>query len=191
MFGDIVRCTGTTDMVIEADREQSNSVALILRGFDVPCFVLYSREGALQFVIPFEALAASGVLKSPLSDLPDLAEAIDRHLRRTLRSQNGIYVLLHEGLRIVPYSLADDGERVNVPVRPEVVSSSSLSRELYSGGSGIPARQDRQDACSTSYEALLSDEARALAIGTIERTESFIPPDAGEKAARFLREVIL
>ena len=151
--GDMTAC----DMVVQVDQDLSKSVVLLFRGFDVPSFVLYNGGASLRIVIPFEVLEAGIGLRSSLSRLPDLAEAFDRHLRRMLKSPNGIHISLYEGSVPTPYSLADDGERVNLPVRLEDVSR------------------------------LSPDMAHANAIGTIERLESFMPPDAGEKAAQFFK----
>ncbi len=143
------------DMVIRVDSDLSKAVALLLRGFDMPCFALYSGGEFLQIVIPSE------VLGQGIPQLGSLAEAFDRHLKRTLRTQNGIHVSLYEGLRPVPYSLAEDGKRVNLPLRLEDVSRAS------------------------------PEAASANQIGAIEEIGSFAPPDAGEKAARFFNDVIL
>jgi hypothetical protein len=155
--GEMTAC----DMVIQVDRELSNSVALLLRGFDMPSFVLYSGGAELRIVIPFEVLESGIGLKLPLSRIPDLAEAFNRHLRRMLKAPDGVYVSLYEGSTPIPYSVADDGERANLPAKLEDVSK--LSPNM---------------AC-------------ANAVGTIERIESFMPPDAGEKAAKFFKDVIL
>ncbi len=157
------------DMVIRVDSDLSKAVALLLRGFDMPCFALYSGGEFLQIVIPSEVLDQSITqLKIPptpftrgSSTFGSLAEAFDRHLKRTLRTQNGIHVSLYEGLRPVPYSLAEDGKRVNLPLRLEDVSRAS------------------------------PEAASANQIGAIEEIGSFAPPDAGEKAARFFNDVIL
>jgi hypothetical protein len=143
------------DMVIRVERDLSKPVALLFRGFDMPCFALYNGGETLQVVIPAE------VLDQGIPQLGSLAEALDRHLKRTLRTQNGIYVSLYEGLRPVPYSLAEDGKRVNLPLRLE-------------------------DVPRVSPEA-----ASANQMDTIEEIGSFAAPDAEEKAARFFNEIIL
>ena len=149
--GRMVAC----DMVINVELDLSKPVALLLRGFDMPCFVLYSGGEFLQIVIPSE------VLGQGITQLGSLGEAFDRHLKRTLRTQNGIHVSLYEGLRPVPYSLAEDGKRVNLPLRLEDVSRVS------------------------------PDAVSAKQIDTIEGIGSFASPDAGEKAARFFNDIIL
>ena len=143
------------DIVIKVELDLSKPVALLLRGFDMPCFVLYSGGEFLQIVIPSE------VLGQGITQLGSLGEAFDRHLKRTLRTQNGIHVSLYEGLRPVPYSLAEDGKRVNLPLRLEDVSRVS------------------------------PDAVSAKQIDTIEGIGSFASPDAGEKAARFFNDIIL
>lgn len=166
------------DMVISVESDLSKPVALLLRGFDMPCFALYNGGEFLQVVIPSEVLDQS-ITQLKIPPIPftrgsivssftrgsgtfgGLAEALDRHLKRTLRTQNGIYVSLYEGLRPVPYSLAEDGKRVNLPLRLEDVSRVS------------------------------PDAASANQIDTIEEIGSFAPPDAGEKAARFFNDVVL
>ena len=155
--GEMVAC----DMVIRAEQAVGKSVALLLRGFDMPSFVLYSGDEYLWIVIPFEVLKAGADLESPLRQLPNLASDIAKHLRLMLRGENGVSVSLYEDSAPILYSLADSGQRVNLPVRLEDVPRIS------------------------------PDAARLDAVNTIEEMESFMPPDAGEKAARFFNDVIL
>lgn len=78
-----------------------------------------------------------------------------------LKVRNGIRISLYEGSTPIPYSLADDGERVELPVKVEDIYKFS------------------------------PDMACVTAVGTIEEMGSFMPPDAGEKAAKFFKDVIL
>ena len=155
--GEMIAC----DMVIKVKQELGKSVALLLRGFDMPSFVLYSGGEYMWIVIPFEVLEAGANLKSPLKQLPDLAIDVTKHLRRMLQGNSGVSVSLYEDSAPILYSLADGGERVNLPVKLEDVAR------------------------------LSPDAARLDAVNTIEEMGSFIPPDAGEKAAKFFNDVIL
>ena len=155
--GEMTAC----DMIIQTNPAVGKSVALLLRGFDVPSFVLYSGDSDLRIVIPFEMLEAGMNFKSPLEQLPDLADGLGKHLRRMLKGENGVRIYLYEDSMPILYSIADDGEQVNLPVRLEDVPR------------------------------LLPDMARSDAVGTIESIDSFMPPDAGEKAARFFKDLVL
>ena len=157
--GEMIAC----DMVIQVDQpdiDLLNPLSLLFQKFNMPSFVLYSASAPLRIVIPFEVLEAGIDVKPPLSRLPDLAAALGRFLRRTLNVQNGVYVSLYEDSTPIPYSIADDGERINLPVKPADVFS------------------------------LSPNMARAAEVGRIEVIESFMPPDAGEKAAKFFKDVI-
>ena len=116
------------DVVIRVAWELAGSVALLIRGFDVPSFALYSGNGALQIVIPFRILEASIDMK--LSRLPSLATALERHLRWMLKGASGIHVSIYEGSTLIPYSLTEDGKQVNLPVKLEDVYklSSDMAR---------------------------------------------------------------
>ncbi len=149
------------DMVINVDQSIGKSVALLLRGFDMPSFVLYSGDKDLRIVIPFEVLEAVTNLRSPLRQLPNLANSLTRHLRRMLEKSNGISISLYEDSTPVLYSLANGGGRVNLPVRLEDVPR------------------------------LSPDVASLDAVDRIEEIGSFIPLDAGEKAEKFFKEVVL
>ena len=155
--GEMTAC----DMVIQTNPDVGKSVALLLRGFDMPSFVLYSGDSDLRIIIPFEALKAGVDLKSPLKELPKLADGLTRHLRLMLKSDNGVHVSLYEDSMPILYSIADDGGRVNLPMRLEDVPR------------------------------LSPDMVRSDAIGAIESVDSFMPPDAGEKAAKFFNDLIL
>jgi len=155
--GEMTAC----DMVIETSPAVGKSVALLLRGFDMPSFALYSGDSSLRIVIPFKMLKAGTNFEPLLQKLPELARGLTRHLRRMLRSENGVRVSLHEDVMPILYSIADDGGGVNLPMRLEDVSR------------------------------LSPDVARSDTVGTLENVDSFMPPDAGEKAARFFNELIL
>jgi hypothetical protein len=155
--GDMTAC----DMVIQADQAIGRSVALLLQGFDMPSFALYSGGELLRIVIPFEVLEAGTDFKSPLKQLTSLANSFEGHLRRMLGRTNGTHVFLYEGSAPIPYSLSGDGKRVNLPVR------------------------------LTDVPHLSSDMAHLDSVDTVESAESFISPDAGQKAAKFFKDVIL
>ena len=149
------------DMVIQVDQELSNAVVLLFRAGNIPSFVLYNGGTPVKMVIPFEVLKAGINLDSPLSRLPDIAEAFNRYLRRMLKTSDGVHVCIYESSSPIPYSLAGDGERANLPVKLEDITK------------------------------LSPDTTLANAVGIIEKIESFIPPDAEEKAAKFFVEAIL
>jgi len=155
--GEMIAC----DMVIQADQALGKSVALLLKSFDVPSFVLYNGGKQMRIVIPYEVLETATDLQTPLRQLPNLANRVARHLRRMLKGDDGITVSLYEGSTPILYSLADSGERVNLQARLEDVPR-------------------------------LSPDAASLdAVDDMTVIEPFMPPDAGEEAVRFFKDIML
>jgi hypothetical protein len=156
------------NMVIQIDQpDVGNLIPIVsLLGIsDIPYFALYNGDKPLRLVIPLEVLEIKDdgvrVLRWELSKLPDLASAFNRWLHKKLEALDGVRVSFYESFIPIPYSIADDGKRVNLPVRLE-------------------------DALNLSPEM-----ADMSAVGEIEDIKSFMPPNAEQKAAEFFAEVIL
>lgn len=114
------------DMAVQVEQELAPSVALLLSGFQVPSFALYSGNTPMRIVIPFEVLGA----KFSLSKLSELARVFDRYLRRMLKASDGIHISLYEGCIPVPYSIAYNCQNIHLPVRLENVYKLSSSASL-------------------------------------------------------------
>jgi hypothetical protein len=156
------------NMVIQINRPDVGNLIPIISLFgicDVPSFALYNGDAPLHIVIPLEILEIKDdgvrVLRWELPKLPDLAAAFNRWLRKKLEALDGIRVSFYESYMPVPYSIADDGKRVNLPLKMEDVLN--ISPEM----------------------------ANMSAVGEIEDIKSFMPPNAEQKAAEFFAEVIL
>lgn len=96
-----------------------------------------------------------------MSRLPELASAFNKWLRHELKTLGGMRVSFYEGYMPIPYSITDDGRKVNLPVR--LADVPNLSPEMASIG----------------------------AVGEIEDAESFIPPDSEQRVAEFFAQVVL
>lgn len=154
--GEMTAC----DMVIQVSQSLGKSAVMLLRSFNVPSFVLYNGGEYFRIVIPFQFLQAGVDLKSSLGKLPNMAEALEKHLRRMLKSRGVIKTILSENSMPLPYSIADDGERVNLPV--------SLGDVI----------------------GLTPDMANIDAANIVEDVNSFMPPGTEEDAVNFFKEII-
>jgi len=155
--GEIVTC----DLAIKVDKELANSAALLFRSFDIPCFALYSGDFPLWIIMPFELIKMITNGNSPLSKVSDLALSLGKYLRRALNTFSGVNIYTYETSIPMPYSIADDGVSVYVPVKLEDVYK--LSPEM----------------------------AMARNIGTINEMKSFVPLREDEKVAEFFSRIII
>jgi hypothetical protein len=151
----------TCDLVIKVDKELANSTALLFRSFEIPSLALYSGDRPLWIIIPFELIKMMTKGVSPIDRISDLAASLGKHLRKMLKTFDGISIFSYESSIPTPYSVADDGKSIYLPVRLE---------EVY----------------KLSPEMAFADN-----IGIPEDLNSYVPLDENENVANFFNKIVL